>query len=100
MSGRPSRTSAGYPESIENVVASQEWLCAPEGYTPRKVREAMVAPAFGQWLAQASILIANDEPRMRKFLVQILGPRCKPTEETAETKRTYRTSIAKSLTII
>lgn len=39
---------------------------------------------FGPWLAQASILIVDDEPGMRNFLARILRPRCKRLEE-AET---------------
>ena len=34
-------------------------------------------PEFGPWLAQASILIVDDEAGMRNFLMKILGPRCK-----------------------
>src|SRR5258705_11036647 len=36
-------------------------------------------------LAQASILIVDDEPGMRNFLVRTLGPRCKHVEEAADT---------------
>ncbi len=36
------------------------------------------------WLAQASILIVDDEPGMRNFLVRTLRPRCKHVEEVAD----------------
>ena len=42
------------------------------------------APSSGA-LAQASILIVDDEPGMRNFLVRTLGPRCKHVEEAADT---------------
>lgn len=43
--------------------------------------------AFGPWLAQASILVVDDEPGMRNFLVKTLGPRCKLIEEAADAKQ-------------
>ncbi|MEI5677843.1 sigma-54-dependent Fis family transcriptional regulator [Mesorhizobium sp. CGMCC 1.15528] len=42
-------------------------------------------PEFGPWLAQASILIVDDEPGMRNFLARTIGPRCKRLEEAANT---------------
>lgn len=47
-------------------------------------------PEFGPWLAQASILIVDDEPGMRNFLVRTLGPRCKHIEEAASTDEASR----------
>nr|WP_246658113.1 sigma-54 dependent transcriptional regulator [Afipia massiliensis] len=47
-------------------------------------------PEFGPWLAQASILIVDDEPGMRNFLVRTLGPRCKRIEEAADTEEASR----------
>src|SRR5437867_12592697 len=41
-------------------------------------------------LAQASILIVDDEPGMRNFLVRTLGPRCKHVEEAADTDEASR----------
>ncbi|MDO6459162.1 sigma-54 dependent transcriptional regulator [Granulosicoccaceae sp. 1_MG-2023] len=38
---------------------------------------------FGPWLAQASILIVDDEPGMRHFLSRTLASRCKHVEEAA-----------------
>ncbi|HEV7416629.1 MAG TPA: sigma-54 dependent transcriptional regulator [Tianweitania sediminis] len=47
----------------------------------RRTREAVGDPEFGPWLAQASILVVDDEPGMRNFLMRTLGPRCKQVEE-------------------
>jgi len=47
-------------------------------------------PEFGPWLAQASILVVDDEPGMRNFLVRTLGPRCKRLEEAADTQEATR----------
>src|SRR6185312_384522 len=41
-------------------------------------------------LAQASILIVDDEPGMRNFLVRTLGPRCKHVAEVADTDEASR----------
>jgi DNA-binding NtrC family response regulator len=57
---------------------------------PRAGSEPAVDPEFGPWLAQASILVVDDEPGMRNFLVRILGPRCKSIEEAADTKEATR----------
>lgn len=43
-------------------------------------------PEFGPWLAQASILVIDDEPGMRNFLMRTLGPRCKRLDEAADTE--------------
>ena len=55
-----------------------------------KLRQATTDPEFGPWLAQASILIVDDEPGMRNFLMRILGPRCKRLEEAADTEEASR----------
>src|SRR5690606_12790923 len=47
-------------------------------------------PEFGPWLAQASILVVDDEPGMRNFLMRTLGPRCKLIEEAADTEEASR----------
>jgi len=47
-------------------------------------------PEFSPWLAQASILIIDDEPGMRNFLVRTLGPRCKRIEEASDTEEASR----------
>ncbi|MDP2699969.1 sigma-54 dependent transcriptional regulator [Thalassospira sp.] len=51
---------------------------------PGKIAETATGPEFGPWLAQASILIVDDEPGMRNFLVRTLGPRCKHLEEASD----------------
>lgn len=58
--------------------------------TPPNSTEPAVDPEFGPWLAQASILIVDDEPGMRNFLVRILGPRCKKVEEAADAAEASR----------
>ncbi|MEI5682537.1 sigma-54 dependent transcriptional regulator [Mesorhizobium sp. CCNWLW179-1] len=52
--------------------------------------EPVADPEFGPWLAQASILVVDDEPGIRNFLVKILGPRCKVIEVAADTKEASR----------
>jgi DNA-binding NtrC family response regulator len=47
-------------------------------------------PEFGPWLAKASILVVDDEPGMRNFLVRTLGPRCKRIDEAADTEEAGR----------
>lgn len=56
----------------------------------RKGGETLGDPEFGPWLAQASILVVDDEPGMRNFLVRTLGPRCKRIEEAADTEEASR----------
>lgn len=56
----------------------------------RKAAETGQAPEFGPLLAQASILVVDDEPGMRNFLVRTLGPRCKRIEEAADTVEASR----------
>ncbi|MEM9139260.1 MAG: sigma-54 dependent transcriptional regulator [Pseudomonadota bacterium] len=45
---------------------------------------------FGPWLAQASILVVDDEPGMRNFLSRTLGPRCKRIETAEDTDQASR----------
>lgn len=47
-------------------------------------------PEFGPWLSQASILVVDDEPGMRNFLVKILKPRCRKVAEAADTDEASR----------
>ncbi len=61
-----------------------------QGDTARKLPVPERDPEFGPWLAQASILIVDDEPGMRHFLVRTLGPRCKRIEEAADTEEASR----------
>ncbi|MFK5998427.1 MAG: sigma-54 dependent transcriptional regulator [Rhodobacterales bacterium] len=49
-------------------------------------RDLTKEPAFGPWLSHASILVIDDEPGMRNFLVKILKPRCRNVAEAANTK--------------
>ncbi|MCO5074011.1 MAG: sigma-54 dependent transcriptional regulator [Rhizobiaceae bacterium] len=56
----------------------------------RKSRGSEENPEFGPWLAQASILVVDDEPGMRNFLVRTLGPRCKRLDEAADTEEASR----------
>ena len=56
----------------------------------RRKLEAPGDPEFGPWLAQASILIVDDEPGIRNFLMRTLGPRCKRIEEAADTEEASR----------
>ena len=58
--------------------------------SPREVAEPVVDPEFGPWLAQASVLIVDDEPGIRNFLVKLLRPRCKLIEEAADAKDASR----------
>jgi DNA-binding response OmpR family regulator len=56
----------------------------------REIPEPVADPEFGPWLGQASLLVVDDEPGMRNFLVRILGSRCKLIEEAADTKEASR----------
>lgn len=47
-------------------------------------------PEFWPWLAQASILVVDDEPGIRNFLVKVLRPRCRSIEEAADSKEASR----------
>ncbi|MGV8937435.1 MAG: sigma-54-dependent transcriptional regulator [Allorhizobium sp.] len=58
--------------------------------TARKVQANERDPEFGPWLAQASILVVDDEPGMRNFLVRTLAPRCKRIEQAADTEEATR----------
>ncbi|HHH89089.1 MAG TPA: sigma-54-dependent Fis family transcriptional regulator [Aliiroseovarius sp.] len=54
-----------------------------------EVRQAPGAD-FGQGLPQSSVLVVDDEPGMRNFLVRILAPRCKRVEQAANTDEAAR----------
>jgi DNA-binding NtrC family response regulator len=56
----------------------------------RAYRDTSADPEFGPWLAQASILVVDDEPGMRNFLLRTLGPRCKLLELAADTDEASR----------
>jgi len=70
------------------------------GELARKQQEASGDPEFGPWLAQASILIVDDEPGMRNFLVRTLGPRCKRIEEAGDTEEASRKLDASSFDVV
>ena len=53
-------------------------------------RDTAADPEFGPWLAQASILVVDDEPGMRNFLMRTLGSRCKRFEEAADVEEASR----------
>jgi DNA-binding NtrC family response regulator len=58
--------------------------------TARRNQEGFGDAAFGPWLAQASILVVDDEPGMRNFLVRTLGPRCKRIDEAGDAEEASR----------
>jgi DNA-binding NtrC family response regulator len=60
------------------------------GETSRSLQEAPGDPEFGPWLAQASLLVVDDEPGMRHFLARTLGPCCKRLETAADTEEASR----------
>lgn len=72
---------------LRTIAASEEFVGE---HAARKNRETLGDPEFGPWLAQASILVIDDEPGMRNFLVRTLGPRCKRIEEAADTEEASR----------
>lgn len=45
---------------------------------------------FGPWLEQASIIVVDDEPGMRNFLVKTLKPRCKHVVEASNVTEASR----------
>ncbi len=49
-----------------------------------------MSPEFGAGLELCSILVVDDEPGMRNFLVKILGPRCKRVEQAADVEEASR----------
>ncbi len=51
--------------------------------SPARATTAETNNDFGADLSLASILVVDDEPGMRNFLVKILGPRCKRVEQAA-----------------
>lgn len=55
---------------------------------------------FGAGLALASILVVDDEPGMRNFLVKTLRPRCKRVEEAADCEAASRLLDANHFDIV
>lgn len=70
------------------------------GELAHRQHEAPGDPEFGPWLAQASILVVDDEPGMRNFLVRTLGPRCKHIEEAADAEEASRKLDASSFDVV
>jgi DNA-binding NtrC family response regulator len=66
----------------------------------RETIEPSVDREFGPWLAEASILVVDDELGIRNFLVKILGPRCKLIEEAADTKEASRKLDARHFDVV
>src|SRR5689334_20663217 len=64
------------------------------------VAEPVADPEFGPWLRQASILVIDDEPGIRNFLVKILRPRCKLIEEAAGTGEAGRKLDARHFDVV
>jgi DNA-binding NtrC family response regulator len=57
---------------------------------PVSRRAGQNAAEFGAGLPQASILVVDDEPGMRNFLVKILAPRCKRVEQASDVEQASR----------
>ncbi len=54
-------------------------------------RQAGQTPGdFGDGLTRASVLVVDDEPGMRNFLVKVLGPQCKHVEQAANAEEASR----------
>jgi len=58
--------------------------------SPKRAATASASNDFGADLALASILVVDDEPGMRNFLVKILSPRCKRVEQAANVEQASR----------
>jgi DNA-binding NtrC family response regulator len=56
----------------------------------RPGRSAQPGAEFGAGLPHASILVVDDEPGMRNFLVKILAPRCKRVEQAGNVEQASR----------
>jgi len=50
------------------------------------IDESEEASDFGPLLARASILVVDDEPGMRNFLLRTIGPRCKKIDEAGDVR--------------
>lgn len=66
----------------------------------REGDESAINPEFGPWLAESSILVVDDEPGMRNFLVKTLGPRCKLIEEAADATEASRKIDARHFDVV
>ncbi len=71
---------AGEASGSEPKMSANPSIDEPGGDT------APVADAsFSPWLAEATILVVDDEPGMRNFLVRMLESRCRRVEAAADT---------------
>ncbi len=61
-----------------------------DGPRPAPASPAGKGDDFGPGLAASRILVVDDEPGMRNFLVRILGPRCKHVEQAANVDEATR----------
>jgi DNA-binding NtrC family response regulator len=64
------------------------------------IREAANDAEFGLLLEQASILVVDDEPGMRNFLMRTLGPRCKHLEVAADAGEAARKLDAQHFDVV
>ncbi|MFG1424885.1 sigma-54-dependent transcriptional regulator [Roseixanthobacter glucoisosaccharinicivorans] len=69
---------------------TEEYSGAEKLQSGPRSRTAAADAEFGPWLAQASILVVDDEPGIRNFLVRTLRPRCKQVDEAADTAEASR----------
>jgi DNA-binding NtrC family response regulator len=60
------------------------------GSNQETVDRSEVASDFGLLLARASILVVDDEPGMRNFLLRTIGPRCKQLDVAADVSEAAR----------
>ena len=73
-----------------NASKASAAVSRPAGSEPVAKPGSSGSGAEFEALAQASILIIDDEPGMRNFLMRTLAPRCKHVEEAADTDEASR----------
>ncbi|OYY68291.1 MAG: hypothetical protein B7Y61_20415, partial [Rhizobiales bacterium 35-66-30] len=69
---------------------TEEYSGAEKLQSGPRARTGTADAEFGPWLAQASVLVVDDEPGIRNFLVRTLRPRCKQVDEAADTAEASR----------
>jgi signal transduction histidine kinase len=79
---------------------STPWEDAMQAGTAGGIREAANDAEFGLLLEQASILVVDDEPGMRNFLMRTLGPRCKHLEVAADAGEAARKLDAQHFDVV
>ncbi|MBK1842339.1 sigma-54-dependent Fis family transcriptional regulator [Azospirillum sp. YIM B02556] len=62
----------------------------PEPIAADGVTEREPGQSFSPWMAEATVLVVDDEPGMRNFLVRALAPRCKRVAEAEDTAAASR----------